>query len=133
MDESVIKHLYMLQEIINRMASNSFKLKGWAVTLVAGIFALSSRDSDLIFFLVIYIPIIVFWILDSFYLQQERKFRIIYDVIRKNKDTDFSMKWDNSWKTQKTNWFNCLVSFSEIMFYLPLALLSTIIVLFKLW
>lgn len=38
--ESKIKHLEMIQGIINRMASNSFYLKGWAVTLVAGIFAI---------------------------------------------------------------------------------------------
>lgn len=38
------KHKYMdlVQGVINRMASNSFALKGWAVTLVAGIFALAS-------------------------------------------------------------------------------------------
>ena len=34
-----LKHLEMVQGVINRMASNSFMLKGWAVTLVAGIFA----------------------------------------------------------------------------------------------
>ena len=37
-----LKHLEFIQGIITRMANNSFMLKGWAVTLVAGIFALSS-------------------------------------------------------------------------------------------
>ena len=37
-----INHLQMIQGVISRMASNSFALKGWAVTLVAGIFALAS-------------------------------------------------------------------------------------------
>ena len=32
-----LKHLELVQSVINRMASNSFMLKGWAVTLVAGI------------------------------------------------------------------------------------------------
>jgi len=36
--ENKIKHLEMIQGVINRMASNSFALKGWAVTLVSGIF-----------------------------------------------------------------------------------------------
>jgi len=45
MDCNVIKHLEMLQVVISRMAANSFILKGWTVTLVAGNFVLSSTDS----------------------------------------------------------------------------------------
>lgn len=73
-NESKLKHLEMIQGIINRMASNSFALKGWAVTLVAGIFALASKDTDKIYFLIAYVPIVVFWFLDSYYLLQERLF-----------------------------------------------------------
>ena len=40
--ENKIKHLEIIQGIINRMAGNSFALKGWAVTLIAGIFALAN-------------------------------------------------------------------------------------------
>ena len=47
-----ITHLEMVQGIINRMASNSFMLKGWAVTLVAGIFALASKDTDKLYILI---------------------------------------------------------------------------------
>lgn len=61
MDDHKVSHLEMIQGVINRMAGNSFALKGWAVTLVAGIFALSSKDADRTYFIVAYIPIIVFW------------------------------------------------------------------------
>lgn len=44
--EKKFKHLDLIQGIINRMASNSFMLKGWAVTLMVGIFALASKDTD---------------------------------------------------------------------------------------
>lgn len=37
MDDHKVSHLEMIQGVINRMAGNSFALKGWAVTLVAGI------------------------------------------------------------------------------------------------
>ena len=47
-----MKHMEMIQGVINRMASNSFALKGWTVTLVAGIFALASKDADKMYFLV---------------------------------------------------------------------------------
>ena len=34
--ENKIKYLEMIQSVINRMANNSFCLKGWTVTLVSG-------------------------------------------------------------------------------------------------
>ena len=52
MDDHKVSHLEMIQGVINRMAGNSFALKGWAVTLVAGIFALSSKDADRTYFIV---------------------------------------------------------------------------------
>ena len=67
-----LKHLELVQGVINRMANNSFMLKGWAVTLVAGIFALAGKDTDKLYFLVAYIPVLVFWGLDAYYLLQER-------------------------------------------------------------
>ena len=63
--ENKRKHLELIQNVISRMAKNSFMLKGWAVTLVAGIFALSGKDTNKLYFLVAYIPVIVFWGLDA--------------------------------------------------------------------
>jgi hypothetical protein len=40
-DEAWVKHLEFIQNAITRMATNSFWLKGWAVTLVAATFALN--------------------------------------------------------------------------------------------
>ena len=34
-DEKIVRHLEMTQSVVERMARNSFLLKGWAVTLVA--------------------------------------------------------------------------------------------------
>ena len=92
--EKKLKHLEMVQGVINRMANNSFMLKGWAVTLVAGIFALSGEATDKLYFLVAYIPIIVFWGLDTYYLLQEKLYRSLYDKVRTidEDDIDFSMK-----------------------------------------
>ena len=42
--EQKMKHLELIQEVIKRMANNSFLLKGWTVTLVTGILALASKD-----------------------------------------------------------------------------------------
>ena len=63
--EKKIKHLEMIQVIINRLAGNSFLLKGWCVTLVSALLALSSKDSNTKFILVAYYPVFMFWILDG--------------------------------------------------------------------
>lgn len=131
-NDNKLKHLEMIQGIINRMASNSFALKGWAVTLVAGIFALASKDADKIYFLVAYIPIVIFWFLDSYYLLLERRFRSLYDKVRNLSEDriDFDMNTTRSeFKSEKNTFCSCFVSVTEIGFYVPLALVSTIVII----
>lgn len=130
--ENKIKHLELIQGVINRMAGNSFALKGWAVTLIAGIFALASKDADKVYFLVAYIPITVFWGLDSYYLLQERLYRSLYEKVRflPEDKIDFSMKASaKELKSEKNTFWDCFISPTERWFYLPLALVSTGIVI----
>lgn len=77
-----IRHLEAIQGVINRMAANSFSLKGWSVTIVSALFALAADKSSSSFVLLAYIPACIFWILDGFFLRQERLFRALYDSIR---------------------------------------------------
>ncbi|MGC8651185.1 MAG: hypothetical protein ACP5RX_01035 [Minisyncoccia bacterium] len=58
--ENKIKHLEFIQTIINRMASNSFIIKGWAITLVAALFALSSKDANKNYIIISFLPVIFF-------------------------------------------------------------------------
>ena len=125
--EKKLKHLEMIQAVITRMGNNSFALKGWAVTLVAGLFALASNDTSKWYYLVTYIPILVFWYLDSFYLMQERLYRNLYEKIRKlpADDIDFSMNAATpEFQSNKTTISNCFVSKTILGFYLPLALVT---------
>lgn len=76
-----IAHLGFIQAIITRMGTNSFLLKGWSITLVAAIFALSAKDADHRFILLAYFPVIVFWGLDGYFLHQEKLFRKLYEEV----------------------------------------------------
>ena len=76
-----IAHLGFIQAIITRMGANSFLLKGWSITLVAAIFALSAKDADHRFVLLAYFPVIVFWGLDGYFLHQEKLFRKLYEEV----------------------------------------------------
>ena len=92
-DEKIVKHLEMVQVVVERMARNSFLLKGWAVTLVAASLWLISRGEVSAYgagFLVVLLGV-TFWSLDGYFLRQERLFRKLYDSVRKAEETDFSM------------------------------------------
>jgi len=126
--EAKIRHLEMVQGIITRMATNSFLLKGWAVTLVAGIFMLAIKDSNPLYFLITLIPTILFWFLDSYYLQLERKYRILYNKIRLEKpDLTFVLSVPKSCQEDKTNYRQSLLSKTEMGFYVPFAILVLIV------
>ena len=129
--EQKMKHLELIQEVIKRMANNSFLLKGWTVTLVTGILALASKDTDKQYLWIAYIPILMFWFLDAYYLQQERLYRSLYEKVRKikNKNIDFSLKaTTKEFKNNKNNYFAVVFSFTEIAFYLPLIIVCTIVI-----
>jgi hypothetical protein len=84
-----VKHLELIQSVVNRLG-NSFLIKGWSVTLTSALFALAAARSDRRFVLLSYFPVIMFWVLDSYFLYQERLFRKLYDEIRVATTSDFS-------------------------------------------
>ena len=89
--EAKLKHLEMIQAVINRMAHNSFLLKGWSVTLTSALFVLAANDAKPQFILVALFPALMFWGLDGYFLWQERLFRALYDRVRLADLVDYSM------------------------------------------
>lgn len=87
MHDNRAAHLAMIQSVITRMANNSFVLKGWNVTLVSALFALAAKDSDPRFIMIAFLPTLTFWMLDAYYLRQERLFRKLYDDAANPADT----------------------------------------------
>ncbi len=126
-------HLEMIQNIITRMANNSFLLKGWTITLIVGILALIDIRVEQLLFSFMYIPIIVFCFLDAYYLMQERRYRNLYDKVRVMNEAqiDFSMNISNLNCDYKLTFSSCLVSISILGFYLPLFILVSFIIIFN--
>jgi len=129
--ELKIHYLDMIQDVIKRMENNSFVLKGWAVTLIAGVFALISKDAKISYFIIPYMPVLLFWILDSYYLQLERKYRALYKAaIKKNSsEIDFNLDVPKSSWEDKTTYLQSLISKTEIIFYLSSGLLAAIVII----
>ncbi len=76
-----LTHLGFIQAVITRMAANSFLLKGWSVTLVAAMFALSAKDTKAGFVALAYFPVFMFWFLDAYFLRQEKLYRELYKAV----------------------------------------------------
>jgi hypothetical protein len=109
--ENKLKHLEMIQGVINRMANNSFLIKGWSVVLVAALFALAAKDNSVDFIYLAYFPAIAFWSLDGFYLRQERLYRKMYDKVRtqKEEEIDFSIS-TSEFNKDVSCWFCTCIS-----------------------
>ena len=101
-----VPHLEMIQGVINRLAHNSFLLKGWSVTLVSALFALAASSSQVYFVFAAFLPSVMLWGLDGYFLRQERLFRKLYDHVRvlPDEEIDFSMD-TRSVSDQVAGWF----------------------------
>ncbi|MER6169416.1 hypothetical protein [Streptomyces violaceorubidus] len=82
-----IKHLEFIQSIVTRLGNNSFLLKGWVMTLTAAVLALSAGRLSWQIALSGIFPLLGFWFLDSYFLRQERLFRILYEEARTPQST----------------------------------------------
>jgi len=80
--EFMIKEIEIIQDIIKRMAFNSFMVKGWTVTLVAVTLLLRGTKHQV---LIAFIPLLVFWFLDAYFLWLERLYRRLYNWVIKNR------------------------------------------------
>ena len=118
--EKKLKHLEFIQQAINRMASNLFLLKGWTVTLIAAMFALAAKESKGLYFVLAYFPTFMFWLLDGYFLSQERRFRSLYEHVSKleEKAIDFSMDTQPFKNTPPRNkWSHALFSSTLLVYY----------------
>lgn len=77
-----IRYLELIQGQVSRMASHSFLIKGWSITLAAAIMAFAASASSSWSMTAAVLTSLAFWGLDAFYLRQERLYRALYDRVR---------------------------------------------------
>jgi hypothetical protein len=125
--EHKLKHLEMIQLTITRMNANSFIVKGWLMTLVAAVFALSQKDANKLFLWFAPFASIVFWMLDGFYVSTERKCRNLYNHVRmlKEEDIDFAMDL-HTFETGHAGYFTSLLSITLMIFY-PIIIIASVL------
>lgn len=80
--EYLFKELDLVQDIIKRLAHNSFLIKGWAITLVVVTLLFKSQEKQ---GLIALVAVAVFWCLDAYYLWHERAYRLQHEWLAENR------------------------------------------------
>ena len=120
----------MIQNVIERLARNSFQIKTWAATIFTATIVLTYSIINTLIFIVLIVVIILFWALDSYYLKQERLFRKLYEqkveqfnnTLEKDKIEMFDM---NVSIFQVKSVFKTMFSISELLYYI--AIIGTLV------
>ena len=126
-----VRHLEIIQGVINRMASNCFALKALAGTITTAILAYAGAAKEaqpvLVWFGII--PLGAFWYLDARYLRLERLFRKLYDAVRKgNVEEPFDMNFSR-FDTSVSDHLEIGWSWSVRDFYLTLVVILLVLAL----
>jgi len=98
-------------------------IKGWAITLVVVTLLLKGDVSK--FYLAL-IPLVVFWGLDAYFLQLERRYRKLYQWVIKNREKTEEYLFDmnaHRFKDEVSCWFKIMFSKTLFLFYGSIAIL----------
>ena len=126
-----IAHLQMIQGVIDRMSTSAAVYKGFAATIVTGIAAISFTDVRSRVLLAAFLPVVCFLAMDTYYLQLEKKYRILYEKVRTEVVlSDFSLNpycTKDELKKNRATVLDCLRSPSIWMFYGPIIVLAAVV------
>ncbi|MEX1214256.1 hypothetical protein [Saccharospirillum sp.] len=76
---AVQTHLQIYQNILARMANNSSSVKTWCVTVVSAILVLLIEREEPSALPLAAVPVVLFFVLDVYYLSLEKRFRCSYN------------------------------------------------------
>lgn len=133
--ERVVKHLEFIQGVVDRLGRDSFLLKGWSMTvLVAGaLLMVRVRPDQSLFALTLLVPVVGFWLLDAYFLWQERLFRAEYNRVRQQDETDFAMNPMQHKDKPKHSRSAAFCSETLVVFYGIEILFVSFLIGFSLW
>lgn len=126
--------LQMLQQVVDRLASNSASCKTWCITLTSAITVVVAESGKAQLLLVAALPILLFMALDAYYLGLERRFRGCYeDFLKKlnngtaRADRDLLLSPPLSVRGWFPEAFEAVGSFSIWPFYLGMAVILVVL------
>ena len=140
MDKEIfLKELEFVQRCIERMATNSFEIKKWAIgsmTILLSLVKITASSDCKVKaagFIAIIVLLIIFWAMDAYYLRLERKFREKYNWLIENRPLGnqqylLNLNPEKSEKsTISKRLGKCMISDTLFPLYLGLLIFSVII------
>lgn len=139
-DNIYLEYFKIIQNTILRMAQNSFLIKAWSITLIAGISVLTLSVINSLIYIILIGVVIIFWTLDTYYLRLERLYRFLYEDIvdafndssRKAQIKFFDMKFE-SFKEKVHSIPRIMISKSEGLFYIIITLTLCFLIVLNLF
>jgi hypothetical protein len=123
-----IKHLEFIQAVVGRLGNGSFLIKGWTLTLVTAFFGFSTNKLSWRLAAIALVPVVGFWLLDTYFLRQERLFRKLYDEVRTPSSSVPPFSMDTRPYTAEVKWSRVATSMTMLSLYGILILLDLVII-----
>ena len=80
--EYLFKEVEIVQDIITRMGTNSFLVKGWTITLVVASLLITGFSYH---HFVAFLPWLIFWVYDAYFLRMEKLYRRLNNWLVENR------------------------------------------------
>jgi hypothetical protein len=122
-----IEYLKMIQLVIDRLAGNSFQTKTWSVSLIAAILAFSTLSQQAPTAFLGLFPAICFFLLDAYYLRQERLFRALYRAATAGEAQRFSMD-TSPYESRQNSLWSVIRSPAILLVHGPIMVLFSLVV-----
>jgi len=129
--ENKLKHLEFIQNIITRMNTNSFQIKGMSITITAALLALTASDYNILYVSIAYFSLFIFWGLDAYYLSKEKGYRELYEEVRglTEVNIDFNLKLKKEYTEGTNSWNHTLLNKTIWMLYSLQAIIALVLIL----
>jgi len=131
-DDNRVKHLEMIQSVISRLGTDSFLIKGWAVTVSGAFVGFAIGEKSWGLALAGVVPALLFWGLDAYFLRAERHFRALHEAVRTSEagvPPFFMAATSSEFKpsSPKCSWPKALISWTLVLFYGTLVVSALIV------
>jgi len=120
------QHLDFIQNIITRMNTNSFQIKATTVTIISALLAVFASNNNVLFIFIGIVTTVIFWFLDAYYLQQERKLRGVYKDVSGITSLNTVLPYEmpiQKYQKGSFSFFSSFKSKTVLWIYLPMILM----------
>lgn len=120
---NVVRHLEMIQDVVRRMTDNSFAIRRWSIGAAGALIGAAFVTDESAIAFVGSAMATAFWVLDAYYLRQERWFRALYDKVRAEPSAVEPFSMETRWSPARgASLRSTFLSPTECVSHLPLVI-----------